>query len=74
VKSASDGEQRMLFEMARLGSELRVSELRERTKINKGYLNQILMSLIEKGLIFRVGRGKYRFTLPLFERFLLRKG
>ncbi len=71
---ASDGEQRMLFEMARLGSELRVSELRKRTKINKGYLNQILMSLIEKGLIFRVGRGKYRFTLPLFERFLLRKG
>lgn len=71
---ASDGEQRVLFEMARLGLEIRVSELRKRTKIDKNYLNQILITLIEKGLIFRVGRGKYRFTLPLFERFLLRKG
>jgi len=70
----SDGEQRILFEMAKLGLELRVSELREKTKIDKNYLNQVLKSLIEKGLIFRVGRGKYRFTLPLFERFLLRKG
>ena len=70
---ASDGEQRMLLEMAGLGLEIRVSELREKTKIDKNYLNQILISLMEKGLIFRVGRGKYGFTLPLFELFLLRK-
>jgi len=71
---ASDSEQRILFEMARLSPEIRFSELREKAKIDKNYLNQILISLTEKGLIFRVGRGKYRFTLPLFEKFLLRKG
>jgi DNA-binding IclR family transcriptional regulator len=59
--------------MAKLGPEIRFSELREKTKIDKNYLNQILISLIENGLIYRVGRGKYRFTLPLFEKFLLRK-
>ena len=71
---ASDGEQKILFEMAKLGSEIKFSELREKAKIDKNYLNQILISLIEKGLIFRIGRGKYKFTLPLFEKFLLRKG
>jgi predicted transcriptional regulator of viral defense system len=70
---ASESEQRILFEMAKLGSEVRFSELREKTKIDKNYLNQILISLIEKGLIYRVGRGKYKFTLPLFEKFLIRK-
>lgn len=71
---ASDGEQKILFEMAKLAPEIRFSELREKTKIDKNYLNQIMISLIEKGLIFRIGRGKYKFTLPLFEKFLLRKG
>ena len=71
---ASDGEQRILFEMARLGPEIKFSQIREKAKIDKNYLNQILISLIEKGLIFRIGRGKYKFTLPLFEKFLLRKG
>ena len=71
---ASDGEQKILFEMAKLGSEIKFSELREKAKIDKNYLNQILISLIEKGLIFRISRGKYKFTLPLFEKFLLRKG
>jgi hypothetical protein len=70
---ASDSEQRILFEMARLAPEIRFSKLREKAKIDKNYLNQILISLIEKGLVFRVGRGRYRFTLPLLEKFLLRK-
>jgi hypothetical protein len=70
---ASEGEQRILFEMAKLGVEKRFSELRKSAKIDKNYLNQILINLINKGLIYRVGRGKYRFTLPLFEKFLLRK-
>jgi hypothetical protein len=48
--------------------------LNEKAKIDKNYLNQILISLMEKGLIFRIGRGRYKFTLPLFEKFLLRKG
>jgi len=70
---ASDREQKLLAEMARLGPEIRVSELKEKVAIDKNYLNQILLSLIKKGLIFRVGRGRYKFTLPLFEKFLLRK-
>lgn len=37
------------------------------------YLNQILIILIEKELIFRAGMGKYNFTLLLSERFLLWK-
>lgn len=71
---ASDSEQKILLEMAKLVPEIKFSELREKTKIDKNYLNQIMISLIEKGLIFRIGRGKYKFTLPLFEKFLLRKG
>jgi len=71
---ASDSEQKILLEMAKLAPEIRFSELREKTKIDKNYLNQIMISLIEKGLIFRIGRGKYSFTLPLFEKYLLRKG
>ncbi|MCG2790410.1 MAG: hypothetical protein L6305_01505, partial [Actinomycetia bacterium] len=71
---ASDSEQKILLEMAKLVPEIRFSELREKTKIDKNYLNQIMISLIEKGLIFRIGRGKYSFTLPLFEKYLLRKG
>ena len=70
---ASDGEQKILFEMAKLAQEIKFSELKQKTKINKNYLNQILISLINKGLIFRVGRGKYKFTLPLFGKFLLRE-
>jgi hypothetical protein len=70
---ASESEQRILFEMAKLGSEIRFSKIMEKAKIDKNYLNQILISLIKKGLIYRVGRGKYRFTLPLFEKFLIRK-
>lgn len=70
---ASESEQKILLEMAKLGSEIKFSELREKTEIDKNYLNQILISLIEKGLIYRVSRGKYRFTLPLFEKFLIRK-
>ena len=70
---ASGSEQKILFEMAKLVPEIKFSELREKTKIDKNYLNQIMINLIEKGLIFRIGRGKYKFTLPLFEKFLLRK-
>ena len=72
-KRASDSEQKILLEMAKLVPEIKFSELRERTKIDKNYLNQIMINLIEKGLIFRIGRGKYKFTLPLFEKYLLRK-
>ena len=71
---ASDSEQKILLEMAKLVPEIKFSELREKTKIDKNYLNQIMISLIEKGLIFRIGRGKYKFTLPLFEKFLSREG
>ena len=71
---ASDSEQKIILEMARLAPEVKFSDLREKAKIDKNYLNQILISLMEKGLIFRIGRGKYKFTLPLFEKFLLRKG
>ena len=71
---ASDSEQKIILEMARLAPEVKFSDLREKAKIDKNYLNQILISLMEKRLIFRIGRGKYKFTLPLFEKFLLRKG
>jgi len=70
---ASESEQRILFEMARLGPEIKISQIREKAKIDKNYLNQVLISLIEKRLIYRINRGRYRFTLPLFEKFLIRK-
>ncbi|MFC2171802.1 hypothetical protein ACFLU6_04120 [Acidobacteriota bacterium] len=72
LSRASDAEQAILMVMAKLGEEIKVSELREKTKLQKNYMNQVLISLIDKGLIYRVGRGKYRFCLPLFEKSLLR--
>ncbi|MGB9669383.1 MAG: AAA family ATPase [Anaerolineales bacterium] len=69
---ASDSERELLFNMAQLGTEIKVAELRKRTKLSKNVLNQFILSLVEKGLIYRERRGAYAFALPLFNEFLLR--
>jgi len=72
-EKTSDAEQRILFAIAGFGEEARVSELREKTQVDRNSLNQILKHLMDKGILYRVRRGKYAFTLPLFGEFLRRK-
>ena len=49
---ASEGEQKILIKMAKIGRKVQISELRIKTGKDKNYLNQLLKSLIEKGLIY----------------------
>lgn len=70
---ASGKEKEVLFAMAKIGeSEIETSQIIKTSKIGKAILMELLKRLIEKGLIYRAGRGKYGFTLPLFRDFLLR--
>lgn len=69
----SNSERELLFEMANLGDEMKVSEIRKRVKKSRGALNIILNSLVQKDIIYRVRRGVYLFTLPLFREFLRRQ-
>lgn len=73
VKLASSKERDVLIAMARIGAEeIEPIKIRKISKINHGTLMELLKRLIEKGLVYRSGRGRYGFTLPLFREFLLR--
>lgn len=73
-EQASENEREVLLAMAKIGETARVSQIREKTNLSTNTLNQILLNLIEKGLIYRIRRGVYTFALPLFNEFLLRNG
>lgn len=72
-EKASDSEAEVLFTMAKIGSTSTTSELLKRLDIENNLLQQLLLKLIEKGLIYRVKKGVYTFSLPLFREFLLRR-
>lgn len=72
-EKASEAEQKVLFAISGFGQGARVSDIRKKTGIDRNYLNQILKHLMDKGILYRVSRGRYAFTLPLFGEFLLRK-
>lgn len=73
VKLASSKERDVLIAMAKTGAEeIEPIKIRKISKINHGTLMELLKRLIEKGLVYRSGRGRYGFTLPLFREFLLR--
>ena len=74
-QKATPGEQAILEAMARIsGEEVSPTEILKILKIDKAMVFIYLKNLIDKNLVYRSGRGKYSFTIPLFKEFLLRKG
>ncbi len=69
----SNSERELLFKMIELDDEIETSALRKSSKKSRGAINLILTRLMEKGIIYRVRRGAYSFTLPLFKEFLKRQ-
>lgn len=72
--SASEKEKMVLRAMARSGeNNIEVKKIMSNSHVEYGTLKQMIIRLIERGLIFRTGRAKYSFTLPLFRDYLLRQ-
>lgn len=75
LKKATPVEQEILEAMAQIGDEnISPIKILKILKIEKSMLFAYLRNLIEKNLVYKSGRGKYAFTIPLFREFLLRKG
>lgn len=75
VKRATPVEQEVLEAMAQVGEkEISPVKILKILKMEKSMLFAYLRNLIEKNLLYKSGRGKYAFTVPLFREFLLRKG
>lgn len=68
----SNSERELLSKILELPEELEVSEIRKRVKKSRGAINLLLSNLIDKGILYRIRRGSYSFTLPLFREFLKR--
>lgn len=68
----SNGERELLSRVLDMGEEIKVAEIRKRMQKSRGATNLLLNNLIEKGILYRVRRGNYSFTLPLFRDFLRR--
>jgi len=70
---ASAREKEILMAMAKVAdSDIETKEIKRISGIKHGILMELLKRLIDKGLVYRSGRGRYGFTLPLFRDFLLR--
>lgn len=71
-KIASAGEAKVLSAMAQAGERPSMKEIFR--IYGKGYegLRKYLQRLEKKGLIYKVKRGRYDYTVPLFREFLLR--
>ncbi|MFH1200585.1 MAG: AAA family ATPase [Candidatus Micrarchaeota archaeon] len=73
-KLASDGEKKVLTAMAHADEEeISTKEIAQKTKASYGAIIELLVRLSEKGLVYRVKKGKYSFTIPLFRNFLKRQ-
>ncbi|MEK6953462.1 MAG: ATP-binding protein [Candidatus Micrarchaeota archaeon] len=71
---ASGGEQGILLAMAKIDSpEAPTAEISRRAEMNYNNLMQLLIRLTEKGIIYRIKKGKYAFTIPLFKDYLKRR-
>jgi hypothetical protein len=70
---ASDVEKKILIAMAKIGgNEIETNKINEKLKLDYQVLMNGLGRLIGKGLIYKVKKGMYAFTLPLFEEYVLR--
>ncbi len=70
---ASASERKILLAMAKSGSgDVPLSDVKKATEIDDNSFQQMFGRLAEKGLVYRVGRGRYSFTIPLFKDYLKR--
>ncbi len=70
---ASPLEKNTLAGLAKQKENSTITELAKTTKTSRDSTMQALASLQQKGLIYREARGKYKFTIPLFQQYLQRK-
>jgi hypothetical protein len=74
VRMASETEKKVLVTMARCeGKEISAKQISEKTRMDYKSLQPYLIRLIDKGLIYRVQRGYYAFSVPLLKEYLLRQ-
>ena len=71
-EGASPTEQRVLEAMGRSRGQIRIGTLRQQLADLSG-LDLLVRRLIERGLVYRAGRGAYDFALPLFRDYLRRR-
>ena len=71
-EGASPTEQRVLEAMGRSHGQVRIRTLRQQLSDQPG-LDLLVRRLIERGLVYRAGRGAYDFALPLFRDYLRRR-
>ena len=71
-EGASPTEQRVLAAMARGRGRVRIADLRGQLPSQAG-LDLLVRRLVERGLVYRAGRGAYDFALPLFGDYLRRR-
>jgi AAA ATPase domain len=71
-EGASPTEQRVLEAMGRSHGQVRIGTLRRELADLSG-LDLLVRRLIERGLVYRAGRGAYDFALPLFRDYLRRR-
>jgi len=70
---ASEGEKKVLLAMAKAEEvEIATHIIASSVKIDYNSLMQLLIRLSEKGLIYRIKKGSYGFTIPLFRDYLKR--
>ncbi len=69
---ASPTEQRILKAMAREAGAVRLPRLRQHLPGQAG-MDLLIRRLVERGLIYRAGRGSYDFALPLFRDYIRRR-
>jgi hypothetical protein len=71
-EGASPTEQRVLEAMGRNHGQVRIRTLRQQLADLSG-LDLLVRRLIDRGLVYRAGRGAYDFALPLFRDYLRRR-
>lgn len=69
---ASPTEQRILEAMAREAGAVRLPRLRQHLPEQAG-MDLLVRRLVERGLVYRAGRGAYDFALPLFRAYIRRR-
>jgi hypothetical protein len=71
-EGASPTEQRVLEAMGRSHGQVQIGALRRQLADLSG-LDLLVRRLIDRGLVYRAGRGAYDFALPLFRDYLRRR-
>ncbi len=73
-KLASQTEKKVLIAMAKCpGKEIPAAEITQKAKMTYPEIQNYLIRLGDKGLIYRAQRGQYAFSIPLFREYLLRQ-